>query len=158
MSTVTPSSKRQMRDVVELRWDCEAKQVVAQKGDDRVAMPVRQAIDACRAYADQITFKEQFDLLTNRICRWSSQHEDSLHEVYLTARDSGLLFLAVTNTAKYNDGLEESLTDLDLDIANDEDYNLIDLGCHAIPKAESCDLLGAFLSKKFAIRFTRNAE
>lgn len=63
----------------------------------------------------------------------------------MTVRHSAFLLLIVQNHEAFNQDLEDSLTDLDLSIAQDEDYNLIRLNVLALPKA-SRDSIDSFLT------------
>ena len=99
-----------------------------------MAMPVEVAVEACRAFKEQIAFKDQFDMLLDRLAEWIDRREDKLDQAFLTTRDSGLLFLVVLTQKELNEGIESDLTELDLEIANDDDFDLIRLSVHAIPK------------------------
>ncbi len=122
-----------------------------------MVMPVKMAIEACRAFNNQIIFKDQFDSLVNRLGKWTTEHENDLAAAYLTLRDAGLLFLVVLSGKEFNASVEAAMTDLDLEIANDSDYNLIRLAVHALPKCSE-EELQSFLSRRMALRFSINGE
>jgi ribosome recycling factor len=69
---------------------------------------------------------------------------------YLTLRDSGLLFLVVIRGKEFNSDVEQAITDLDLEIAQDNDYSLIRLGVHVLPECDRENIL-AFLSRQMVI-------
>lgn len=150
---------RTARPIVELHWgNQDARVRIVHQSNDVMAMPIEMAIEACRAFAEQIRFKYQFDGLMIKLMEWLQHHDGHVAEAYLTVRDSGLLFLVVTKGSHMNDELECALTELDLEIAHDNDYDLIRLGVHAIPSPESQTegLTESFVSRKMAIRFSNN--
>ena len=59
-------------------------------------------------------------------------------------RDAGLLFLVVLKEKPFNQKIEDSLTELDIAIAQDDDLDLIKLSVLALPKA-SKDSIESFL-------------
>jgi len=124
---------------------------------DLMIIPVEMAIEACRAYRQQIVFKGQFDMLVDFLGRWIGGRPEQISDAYLTIRDAGLLFLVVHRATSYDDVFENALTDLDLEIANDGDYNLINLSVLGLPPVDE-ESVHTFLSKKMVIRYQANAD
>jgi hypothetical protein len=141
-------------EIIELHFENRDGQVRVMLPDNHImAMSVEVAVHACRAFKHQILFKSQFDSLLPFLGEWIEQHRENVKQAYLTTRDSGLLFLVVTNDIAFKDSFEDELTSLDIEVANDNDYNLITLNVLAIPP--SCDEdTKSFISKKLALRFT----
>lgn len=155
----TSIKNRTRPEVVELHYGNRKANVrIVPKGNDILAMPVEIAIEACRAFTKQIRFKDQFDGLVEKLLEWLQAHDAHISEAYLTVRDSGLLFLVVTKGKGMDDELENALTELDLEIAHDSDFGLIDLAVHSIPKPEkeTDGLAESFVSRKMAVRFSNN--
>ena len=136
----------QPRSFVELHWENDDMVRVVLPNNAEMVLTIEGAIQACRAYKDQIRFKGQFDQLLQRLGRWVREHRAALHKAFVTTRDRGLLFLAVTKGKEYNGDLESQLTELDLEIANDVDSSLIHLDVLAIPFC-SDSAIRAFLSR-----------
>jgi hypothetical protein len=137
---------RRPAHVIELHFENQGGNVrVVPPDRDIMAMPIEMAIEACRAFKNQIRFKDQFDLLVHRLGTWIGERRASVSSAYLTSRDSGLLFLVVTNGREFNQELEEAITELDLEIAQDGDYNLIRFGVHVLPECDR-DSVQSFLS------------
>ena len=156
MNTLTLKHTRPA--VIELHFENKDGQVrVVPSDSDIMVVPVEMAVEACRAFNKQIVFKNQFDLLNHRLAEWLDLRTDSISAAYLTPRDAGLLFLVVLTGTKRDNELECALTELDLEIANDKDFNLISLTVHAIPLASE-DTVQSFLSRKFALRYVLNGE
>jgi len=125
--------------------------------NDVMAMSVETAIEACRAFKQQIVFKNQFDQLLNVLAKWLSEHRATVSDAYLTVRDGGLLFLVVQNGKPYDGKLDDALTELDLAIANDDDFSLISLAVHSIP-ASSEATIQSFVAKKLQLRYRLDAK
>ena len=66
-------------------------------------------------------------------------------------RDSGILFLVVQS----NKGDDKSLTDLDLDVANDDDYNLMKMDVQSLPLVSE-ESVRSFLSADNTLRYNLN--
>lgn len=125
--------------------------------NDIMVLSVESAIKACRAFNEQIVFKNQFDLLLERLAGWIGRHHAKIADAYLTVRDSGLLFLAVQQTAAHDTPLDDALTQLDLEVANDPDFSLISMAVHSIPRAAQATI-ESFVSPKLSLRYRFDAK
>jgi len=142
--------------VIELHFeDKEGKVRIVPPDRDLMTIPVAMAIEACRAFNQQIVFKDQFDMLVDYLGRWIDQHREQVADAYLTVRDAGLLFLVVRRATSYDEAFESALTDLDLEIANDDDYGLISLSVLGLPSMDEHSV-HTFLSHKMALRYQVN--
>ena len=151
MSVVQPN-------VIELHFADEGGQVrVVPPDRDIMAMPIEAAIEACRAFKRQIAFKDQFDLLLDRLAQWISERQEKLSRAYLTTRDAGLLFLVALEGGELDQEIEDDLTALDVDIANDDDYSLVSLSVLAIPSVDD-ESIQAFLSADLVLRYRTHVE
>ena len=144
--------------VIELHCENRDGQVRVVLPDNHImAMPVEVAVHACRAFKNQIEFKNQFDGLLAHLGKWIDGHRDEIKEAYLTTRDSGLLFLVVTESKSFVSDFEDELTALDIEIANDTDYSLITMNVLAIPPISNEDTR-SFISTKLEIRYKLDVE
>ena len=151
MSQVDTTASRP--PVVELHFeDREGRVRIVPANRDLMTIPVAMAIEACRAFNQQIVFKDQFDMLVDCLGRWINGHREQIGDAYLTIRDAGLLFLVVHRATSYDDAFESALTDLDLEIANDDDYGLINLSVLGLPSVDE-QSVHTFLSNKMALRY-----
>lgn len=122
------------QSVVLLRYDDHAGTVCVEVTEcDRIILATAEAARACGAYEEQQRFQAQFQDLMAHLCRWSQEQSADVESAYITVRDGGLLFLVVRREAEYDRGFEDALTDLDAEIARDEDFNLIRLSVLALP-------------------------
>ncbi len=119
-------------------------QVLVETGDeDRFLMTVEAAAHACKVYGKIAEVGKQLRKLLVKLQDWLKDKGD-VREAYLTPRDSGMLFLIVRKTKKFDAAFEDALSDLDLDVANDEAFDLIRLSVLALP-ATSEDSVKSFL-------------
>jgi len=121
---------------IRLKWSEKDRKILVEDADeDRFSMTVEDAIEACKVYEreKQTIFRKQFDTLLDFLGSWSYKRKNKLAKVFLTIRDAGLLFLAVTKRKTYDENFEEELTQLDLKIANSEDFSEILLSVQALP-------------------------
>lgn len=119
---------------------------------DELVMSVETAVKACGAYTNQIRFNDQFEMLLQYLGDWIQQHSNVIRDACLTVRDSGLLFVVVTREPEYNEKFEDELSELDIAIANDNDYNLIVLNVLALPDVSETTLSG-FLCDRMKIKY-----
>lgn len=146
------ASAKRAANIIELHFENEGGHVrIVPPDRDMMAMPIEMAIEACRAFHNQIRFKDQFDLLVSRLANWIGQRRNELAAAYLTLRDSGLLFLVVTRGKEFNTQVEEAITDLDMEIAQDDDYDLVRLGVHVLPLCGP-EIVQSFLSRQMALQ------
>ena len=112
--------------------------VVAPEDKDLFVITVKQAIEACVAgqkqnYDSFVKFQEQFQRMLVRVGAWIERHRNKIQAAHLTMRDSDVLFVAVQESPTYDPGLEDELTSLDIDVARDQDLDLIRLNVLCIP-------------------------
>ena len=139
--------------VIDLHFQDDGGSVrITPEDNDLMILSVREAINACRAFADQIRFKSQFDGLLARIGVWVRARSEKISSAFITTRDAGLLLLIVMKSKAYDCDFESDITDLDIQIANEPDFGMIDLSVLAIP---NCPLesVNSFLSKKLQLRY-----
>ena len=156
MSLTAPDN---LSDQIVLHFEDDSGGIVrvTPDNDTLLLLSVEEAISACRAFKKQLEFKSQFDNLLKTLWTWIKAHRQTIEQAHLTTRDAGLLFLVQTQAAKRDDAFESDLTELDLQIANDSDFHLIDLSVLAIPKCPK-DSVQSFLSRKMALRFAIDGD
>ena len=138
---------------VELAWrDGERSVLVTDQAEDRFVTTVEAAICACKALPEMGRFKAQYRVLLDRLADWLEVHLDRLETAYITIRDAGLLFLVVTKANTYDHELEEKLLDLDIEIARDEQLDLIRLTVLAIPDS-SAEGIASFTDPVHTLEF-----
>lgn len=144
--------------VVELHFEDAGGHVrIVPPDRDLMTMPVKTAIEACRAFNDQLTFRDQFDLLLEKLGQWLSDRRTAVADAYVTTRDAGLLFVVIQQEKNRDPELDEALTDLDLEIANDEDFSHIPLSVLALPHVDQASIR-SFLTKELAFRLRFHGE
>ena len=119
--------------------------LVQMKDGDKFLVPVAAAALACRAVESFDEFSGQFQHLLDFLHEWVSGRRELVRSAHLTVRESDLLFLLVQKQVGYHDQLNDDLTDLDLEIANSDDFRLLSLEVMAVPPA-SPDSYQAFQS------------
>ncbi len=125
--------------------------VVEAKDGDRFVVQTKKAIAALKAIGGARSFEAQLGLLLNRLAGWAID-QAGISNVFLTLGDGGFLFLAIKDDVEYDEVLEESLSDLDLDLANSPDLDMIRLDVMALPKVGEV-ALDSFLNNDFNLHF-----
>ena len=119
----------------------------------------KQMIERSGRIAARIeTFDNQLSALKRDLEAWSSEHSDSVKEVFLVLKGDHFLFLVVLKGKAHDGALEDALTDLDMKIAQNPDYDLINLSVLALP-AFAEDAIRSFLPHRVGPKGEReNAE
>jgi len=127
---------------IRLKYSKDFKQVVIEpKDEDRFVISLDEAIRACRLYDQKAkVFRHQFDFLKNVVGQWVHDYKDHVKKTFLTLANDRLFLVVVSNQEAYDNELEESLTELDLRIAQDPSFSAIRLSVQILPLCHS-DLL-----------------
>jgi hypothetical protein len=109
--------------------------VLVETENDRFMLTVQAAIRACQAFSHMDEFTAQFKKLHARLTDWINAHNENIDKAFLTARNSAILLLLVQKSNAFNAEFEDAVTDLDLAIAQDDEFGLIRLNVLALPAA-----------------------
>ena len=104
----------------------DTRQVVYKDQDNHIGVTTPSAVvEACKDHFQKKQAGEQFGELLDKLGTWVFERSDDIFKSFITVHDNALLFLIVTNSTNYNDKLQDSITDLDIEIANDPDFSTI---------------------------------
>ncbi len=94
----------------------------------------KQMIARFGRLASQIeAFENQLTSLKRDLETWSSAHSDAVDDAFLVLKGDHFLFLVVLKGKTHDGDLEDALTDLDIQVAQDPRYELINLSVLALP-------------------------
>lgn len=124
--------------------------IVVSKEEDRFVITAQAAVEACKASDRSIQFSNQFERLMVKLAEWVTERRSQISKAYLTVCQHGTLFVVIQKSASCQDQLVDELTDLDLFVANEEQYSLISMDVLSLPPVNE-DAEAAFLvsSTKF---------
>ena len=154
MSTPKATVKKVENFVTPIQLHYQEKEnyiTVIPADEESFYLTVDKAIQACRAYNYTSAFSNQFQKLLERLAKWIHGNKGEIESAFLTVRDAGLLFLVVRNSKKYNGKFEDKLTDLDIEIARDKNYDKIKLSVLAIPQVDF-EQISSFLDPKASLQ------
>ena len=119
----------------------------------------KQMIERSGRFAARFeAFDKQLAALRRDLEAWSVRHSNTVKEVFLVLKGDYFLFLVVLKEKNHDGALEDALTDLDMKIAQDPDYDLINLSVLALP-AFAEDAIRSFLPHRAGPKGERgNAE
>jgi hypothetical protein len=120
---------------------------VVRKNRDQFFLSLGEAVAVFAAFASsRVDFRSQMSDLLDKLSDWVRSREDKIKSACFTVRpDNSSLFVVTQKDVPFDETLSDELTDLDIEIANDEAYSLISLDVLAIP-AVSRESANAFLS------------
>lgn len=153
MSSSTYQQSRDLENkVVTIDWYADDHTVrVVGKSHKRFEIHKDRAIEVLQMAKDRELFEKQFDLLISRVGEWAGENVRQIKSVFLTLRDTCLMLIVETVYPGCNDDFEDSLTQFELDVANDTDLNLICLNTMALPSA-SADSLSSFFDDRLLVK------
>ncbi len=153
---VTPLVTRQpveKLNPIVIDWFAE-EEVIEVTGRDKSRFQVQKdvAIVVLRAEQYRTRAVSQIDLLLERIGRWTNERRKLLRDIFLTVQDSSFLLVLVQKAAQHDERLEDALSELDVEIANDPDFELLKLNAILLPPA-SDEALMSFLNPHFLLSY-----
>jgi hypothetical protein len=89
-------------------------------------------------------FEQQLAALKLDLESWAGAHSESVAEAFLVLKGDHFVFLAVLKGKAYDSVLEDALTELDMRVAQNPEYNLVNLSVLALP-AFAEDAIRSFL-------------
>ncbi len=130
--------------------------IVNAKDRDTFCVKVEAAVNACRMIDAGYSFILQVGELKDHLAAWIEPRKERIHAAYLTLRPQrGLLFLVVQREVKCDHLLVDDLTELDIAVAGDERFQLLNMDVLSLPKS-SRDALDAFLSSGQVIQYANH--
>ena len=156
-TTMTPHLIQKLNPII-IDWYAEAETIEI-TGQNNLRFEVQKdvAIKVLRAVQDRSRAVRQIDLLLERIGRWTSERRPQLRDIFLTVQDSSFLLVLVQNAVRHDDELEEALSELDVEIANDPDFELLKLNAILLPPVSE-DALMSFLDPRFLLSYDGNRK
>ena len=141
------------RNVIHLKWHHGENRVLVEPEDeDRFLTTVQDIITACGVSREMLVFKKQFDALLRRLAEWVEEHQERIRDAYITVRDAGLMFLVVQTGREYDRAFEDALTDLDLEVAQDDSMGLVEMSVLALPNCAP-EAVEGFLSSEVTLAY-----
>jgi hypothetical protein len=92
----------------------------------------------------------QLNLLLNKLGNWLRDHSGAFCAAYLTLRDARLAFIVISKTPECDDSLEDAVSELDFEVANDADLNIVRMNALVLPPA-SHEALSSFFDSRFLL-------
>lgn len=133
--------------------EADRKVFVEPEDQDRYMQTVAQVLNALHDAQDKNKAIEQFGVLKDRLGSWVQERKDKIEQAFLTFRDSDLLFLIIRREVGYDTEFEDELSDLELEIANNEELDQIEIEALALPRVEP-GVAESFLSSLFRLEYT----
>jgi hypothetical protein len=156
MLTVSQSGGRAVEFAQQLVWREEDGHVtVTARDEDRFVVGLHRAVEALQQVAQAEQFERQLRLLLRIIAEWLNKTK-SVDKAFLTVRDGMLCLLIVREAVEYDEEFEDTLSALDIDIANDVHLSLIRMSSIALPMV-SDEAFASFLHPDFTLEIVHGA-
>ena len=99
---------------------------------------------ACRSWEKAGQFSSQVSNLLDQLATWLSDRRAEFASAFLGLEPDGVIFVVVRNSKEFDPGFEDALSLLDLEIAQDNAFNLIRIAFLALPYS-SIETVASFL-------------
>lgn len=132
--SVTPTRPRAQNRITLLDEALGTDVLVVSRSEDRFFMTAQEAVEACRAANDSARFSQQFGDLLEFLSKWIEANKPKIHRAQVAVRENDLLFLVTQTGVAYDDDLLDSLSALDIEVANSDSFSLIRMNVLAIPR------------------------
>ena len=130
--------------------------VTPPEGDDLFSLSREMVMRAGRLAAHLDEIDAQLAAVQEVVQSWCRSQVDRISNAYVVLKGDGFLFLVVQKSKEYDRTLEDSLTDLDIEIAQNPEFNHIHLSVLAIP-AFSEEAIESFLPNRKSVK-SQNAQ
>lgn len=127
-----------------LHYQPTAEMPMEPRNGDRFVLSPPLAADTCETADQQRALRAQVRALLNHLAGWLDTQKEHVGEAYVTGEPRRLQFTVVMNRMKFNPVLEDALSDLDMDVAQADEFSLLRLSVQALPKMHR-DQLTAFI-------------
>ena len=151
MATVELTRRRDAK-AIRLNWANQNGDILVTPSDsDRFCVKVGKAIEILRQHDRESQFGRQFTLLVKRLAEWLDANA-KWSRAFLTAGEGRLRFVVMRSEVLHDDETTDALSDLELEIANDQDLALIKVNTTALPLVCE-DALQSFLDSDFCMEY-----
>ena len=146
-----------LRNVVQLDYtDQDGTVTVTPSDQDRFNIKITHAVEILKHAGDQKMFLMQFDFLIKRLIAWI-RGQENIDQAFVTLRDGGLVFVVMCQSPQYDEDFEDALSDLDIDLANDDALTQIKIDVMSLPNVSE-EAMGSFLGENVIARLVKKAE
>jgi hypothetical protein len=135
------------RNVIRLGHLDPKDEFLAEKDGDRLIVTVEEAINACFTHEEakeligrRGLFQQQIRLLVNKLGRWSVAHHEKVADAYLQTQADCQMFLVVLKGSEYDPELERDLSELTVEVANDDAFSMLRLDVQSLPNCSTDDV------------------
>lgn len=94
----------------------------------------------------------QLGLLLRKLAEWMRSNSASVTTAYLTLRDGRFSFVVISKTPQCDDALEDAVSNIDFEIANDPDLDVVRMNAIVLPPASST-AISSFIDPRFQLQY-----
>lgn len=122
------------KNVIRLEYQEKDRSVLINPEDqDKFVLSVAQMIESAKLFSLITKFVTVMPVIMEKIGQWLGGHRTEVEKAFLTLKDRSLLLLVVQKQKEYNQVLQESLVNLDIEIAQDERMGIVPLSVLLLP-------------------------
>ena len=136
-----------------LRQEDGGSVTIHSKDGDCFGLPIDDVVNACKSKAELTEFCRQVGTLLNRLAAWLEERGGEVGAAYVGLEPEGAIFVVVRKAKAFDPAFEDSLSILDLEVAQDSEFELIKLRVLALPWS-SKETVASFLELERAFRYT----
>lgn len=101
---------------IRLNFRSEERIVVEPDDKDRFVVTMKEAALACKRVENVKEWQDDFDRFLVYLEKWAETHANLVNSVFVNVGDGALTILVCTLNESYDTGLDDTITDLDLEL------------------------------------------
>ncbi len=107
--------------------------LITPKEGEAFGLSIDDVVRACRSQEKIGMFTQQLGDLLERVGKWLAERTTEVHKAYFGLEPDGAVVAVVRRDKRFNPDFEMALSDLDLSIAQDPGFDLIQLRLLTLP-------------------------
>ncbi len=110
-----------------LRQSDGGEAFITPKEGEPFGLPIDEAVEACKSWEKVGQFSRQVNDLLECFTRWLADRQTEIDRAFFALEPDGVVFAVVRKDRAFDPDFEDALSQLDLDVAQDDAYSLIKL-------------------------------
>jgi hypothetical protein len=131
--------------------------VIYLKEGEPLVLPMDDLVHACRSWEKAGAFSQQITDLLECLGKWLLERRTEIDRAFLALEPDGCVFAVVRKDKMFDPDFEDALSELDLDLGQNEAFSLINLRVIALPFT-SDNTVSSFLDLGRAWVYAPNEE
>lgn len=122
---------------IQISAQSNQKYVLCSFDQSKFILTANEVVTACQAQTRAADCVSQFKDLLEKLGKFVGTWSEQIHHALITVRSRDMMFLVVAKDIARNEQLNDALTDLEISVANDEGFGLLEFTTLCLPRCSS---------------------